>query len=465
MLDGRSRVTVVGAGKRADVALPSAAPIGEYVAGLASLCGQDRDGLVPSVWSLALAGAAPLPLTASLADSRVTDGQILYLRDLARDPGADAVVADAEELIAAEADAQRRRGWPRALVVMAFGLAWLAAATGVALSHHDTTPIATAVTLIVAGLLLLATGWAVAQQRAAAPGLLCVLVSLTSVPCLAAAGALLAEALAGHSFLWVGAACGANAAVLMCLAATPEAVVVLVALQLAVALLLAPLLAVVHASGAQAAAATVVAVLSVLGLSRTAASAVTVWSQRLPADGPSMAHAATAMLIRSRRLQTVLVAGPSLALAVALPMLALSRNGFGVALACAASVALLVRAWQAGFADELVPVGGAGLVGAFAALVVLAGKVSRTEVAGTVVLTAAGLALVIGGAVTAVLRRGGGAPPEVPAGFPAGADRPGRRRFIDVLGMLCALACVSLALGVFGVFHDLMGMGRAMVGG
>ena len=118
MIDGRSRVTVIGARRRVDVALPAGAPIGEYSAGLAGLCGQDSHRALPPAWSLAVAGAAPLPLSASLADSGVVDGQVLYLRDLARHLGEEMTVEDIPELIAGEAESQRRGGWPRALVVM-----------------------------------------------------------------------------------------------------------------------------------------------------------------------------------------------------------------------------------------------------------------------------------------------------------------------------------------------------------
>src|SRR5260370_5266749 len=210
MLDGRSRVTVIGAHRRVDVALPATAPIGEYSAGLASLCGQDSHRALPPAGSLAAAGAAPMPLSASLAESGVVDGQVLYLRDLARDPGADATVEDIPELIAGEAETQRRGGWPRALVVITFGLAWLAAAAGFAFRRPGAGLITPAVSLIVAGLALLAIGWALAQRRVLAPAALCVLTSLTAVPCLAVAGALLGQALAGRSFLWVGAIGGAR---------------------------------------------------------------------------------------------------------------------------------------------------------------------------------------------------------------------------------------------------------------
>ncbi len=250
----------------------------------------------------------------------------------------------------------------------------------------------------------------------------------------------------------------------MSLAATPEAVVLLIALQLAVALLLAPLLVAVHATGTQVAAATVVAMLSLLGLAKMAAALVTVWSHRQHSHGNSMANVATDMLIRSRRLLTVLVAGPALALAVALPVLAFSDNVFGLAMAATASVALVVRGRQAGFAEELVPIGGAGLVGLFGLLGALAERIWRTPAADTVVLIVAGLALVAGGVIAAVLHTGADPAQDLPVGFPAdAADHHGRRKFIDIIGVLCVIATVTLALGVFGVFHDLMGMGRGMI--
>ncbi len=235
-------------------------------------------------------------------------------------------------------------------------------------------------------------------------------------------------------------------------------------MQLTVALLLAPLLVAVNATGTQVAAATVVAAVSMLGLAKMAAALVTVWSNRRSSDGTGLANVATEMLIRSRRLLLVVVAGPTFALAVALPVLAFSRNEFAIAMAGVAGAALLVRAQQAGFAEELVPIGGAGLVGLFAVLAALAERIGRTETAVTLALTLAGLALVAGGAVAAVLRTGAGPAQDLPPGFPADAGQPDRRKFIDILGVACVIATASLALGVFGVFGQMMGTGRGLVG-
>ena len=239
----------------------------------------------------------------------------------------------------------------------------------------------------------------------------------------------------------------------------------LIGLQLAVAMIVAPLLIVVGATRAQVAAAAVVAMLAVLGLSKVASAHVTVWSNnQLPgaADGAS---SVTTLLVRSRRLLTVLVTGPALALAWSLLVLAFAGGNFALAMAGVAGVALVVRARQAGFVDELVPIGGAGVVGLFGFAAALAERIWHVGIASIIVLTAAGLALLAGGAIAAVLHADTGPPPDMPPGFPAGAGPPDRRRrFIDIVGMLCTISTASLALGVFGVFHELMAMGRAIVG-
>jgi hypothetical protein len=462
--DGRSRVTVVGDRRRVDVALPSAAPIGEYSAGLATLCGHTRGGGMPAAWSLAVAGAAPLAPTESLAESGVVDGQVLYLRDAARDAQADPIVADLDELLAGEAAQQRAADWPRPVVVIAFGLAWLAAAAVMALVWAPSPALATALTLIAVGLLLVGGGWALAQRRTVVPAALCVVMALSSVPCLAVAGALLAGLLAGGEFRWTGALAGAAAAVLMTLAATPEAVVALIGIQLCAALLLAPVLLVAHATGAQGAAAAVVLMLCLIGLAKRGAAVVAVWAGQRPVNGAAAEHAATAVLVRTRLLMTALVAGPCLSLVLALPVLARSGDGYAFALTATAATGLLIRARQSGFSNEWVPLGGAGLVGAFAVLAALVGTLGQHRIAVLAALIVAGLLLVAGGVIAAVIRSGADPVADLPPGFPASAGPSRWRRTLALVGLLCVLASAVLALGEFGVFHDLAGMGRSMIG-
>src|SRR5437868_4322805 len=137
MLDRRSRITVVGGRRRVDVALPSESPIGEYVVGLADMCGQSGGGLMTPAWSLAPAGQEAWAIDMTLAEAGVADGQVLYLRDSARDPGTAPVVEDIEELVAT--DAQNHRGTlkDRGVLTVWLGVAWLTVASAlVALRPH-----------------------------------------------------------------------------------------------------------------------------------------------------------------------------------------------------------------------------------------------------------------------------------------------------------------------------------------
>ncbi len=176
------------------------------------------------------------------------------------------------------------------------------------------------------------------------------------------------------------------------------------------------------------------------------------------------------LLLRTRRLLTAVMAVPAVALAIAFTVLAASGDRYAIALAAVAGVALLVRARQRCFTDEVVLIGGAGLVGLFAvAWALLTRSVADTVRRGS--WPWPGSCLVGAGALATMVR-----PAEQPAsrtlagpglatGLLAGtATRPDRLRFIDVIGVLCHLACASLALGVFGVFSDLVAMGRSIIG-
>ncbi|GAA5193300.1 hypothetical protein GCM10023322_55000 [Rugosimonospora acidiphila] len=465
MIDRRSRVTVVGDRRRLDVAVPTVAPVGEYAPRLAELCEQERGGPLPKVWSLQTAGAAPLPLDASLADYGVTDGQILYLSDLATDPTVGPVVEDIDELVGAEAGAQRDIAVPRSLLVIGFGLAWLVATAAAAIWRgNGSGQLAVAAGLIACALLLTAIGWTLEQRRAPMPAALRLLVSLTAVPCLAVAGEWTARFAAGPGFGWPGAIVGANLAALMAIATTPEAVLLAIEIQLAVTAALAPLLIALRANGVQTAAATVIAAVSLIGLSKRIAAAITTWSQRTSADASSTAHAVTQLLIRARRLLTVVVAGPTLALAVALPVLAFSRQPFALALAGVAGAALLIRAEQSGFTNELVLIGGAGLVGGFGVLAGLIWWLVPSGPLALILLAVSGLCLVGAGAIAALNSQRTEAAETTEVKVGGVPMRPVRRRFVDVLGMLCMIASAPLALGVFGVFGQLAALGRSMFG-
>jgi type VII secretion integral membrane protein EccD len=466
-LDARSRVTVVGTRRRVDVAVPTAAPIGEYVADLVELCGQDRSHPLPASWSLAPAGAGPLPLEASLGSSGMVDGAVLYLRDVARDPGASPIVDDVEELVADRARSARDTSLPAGLVVVGFGLLWIAA-TAVLAIWPVRTLIGPAVALSAVGLALIAVAWSLHQRPATVPAGLRLTVALTAVPCLAAAGALLVVALAGSRYGWSGAIAGANLGGLLALAAIPEGVLVAVEVHLGAAALITPVLWAARATPAQAAAVVVLVGLALIGLSKVLAAAIAAWSA--PSPKRPMDQVVTTLLVRSRRLLTAVLLGPTVALVVAFVVLAASGQVYAVALTAVASLALVVRARQRGFTTEVVLIGGAGVAGLFAVAVSvldrMVGETVRISVFGS-----AGLGLVGLGVAVTLMRRADQpaqralASPGDPASLIVGtASRPDRLRFIDVLGIMSQLACACLALGVFGVFGDLVLMGRSIVG-
>ncbi|MGH3681075.1 MAG: EsaB/YukD family protein, partial [Natronosporangium sp.] len=75
-----SRVTVVNGDRRVDLALPSALPLSDVLPQLLGYCAPDTRPDRPAGWALARLGGGPLSLTDTLAESGVTDGDILELR-------------------------------------------------------------------------------------------------------------------------------------------------------------------------------------------------------------------------------------------------------------------------------------------------------------------------------------------------------------------------------------------------
>jgi hypothetical protein len=453
----RSRVTVVGTRKRVDVALPSVAPVGEYAGRLADLCGQETHDVFPPAWSLARAGAAPLSLESSLAAAGITDGAVLYLTDIAADPAGEPVIEDIDELVADETARRRRRVPPRGLVIAVVSLLWLAAsAVLVALTGDDA--LTGGVSLALGALALLVGAWTMAQKRAAVPPLLCVGMSVTAAALMAGAGALVTQALAGNESRWMGAVAGGNLGLVMALAATPEVVLIAIELQLLVAGLLAPLLMFLDANAVQAASAVVVVAVTMMGASKSTAAGIAAWGTRAPGRARPMAQTVTGMLDRAGQLLSVVVAGPVLALIVSLPILGTAGHGFAFALTVVTTVGLLLRVQQAGMGTEIVQYALAGVVGVFAAVLGLAhwlgggGLVAALLTTGGLVMLAIGLAVVLVPVPQerdADLELGGAVPPP-------------RRSKAEVALMICNLATAPLAMGAFGIFGELIDLGRRL---
>jgi hypothetical protein len=455
----QSRITVVGARKRIDVAVPSWTPIGEYTTRLAAICGQEQGDVMPPAWSLAVAGEEAFPLDACLVDVGVIDGQVLYLRDTGREPAEAPVVAEVDEVVAEETRRLRAHKLGGGPATIAAGLLWLTAGAVLAGWHLDGGAGAS-IALILAALLLLGVAWSLAQQRDAVPYALRVTVALTAVPCLAAGGVLAGQALAAGAYPWESGLIGANLAALLAFATLAEGALFAVQIELVIALMTAALIRGLAADRAGAAAVTAVVAMGVLALARRLGAFVASWSQRRQeARRPRPVDATVELVGRSRQLLAVVLAGPAAALAVALPVLAASGKPFALGLTGAVCLVLMVRVRQAAFTCEVIAIGAAAAVGCFALVLAAVHALGLSPGGRTGVLMLAGVALVGFGAALCVLTPPAGTEtPQAPKA--PGAAR--RRSTMDVFGVLATTAMTPLAMGVFGVFGQLLAVGRTM---
>jgi type VII secretion integral membrane protein EccD len=80
VLTAYSRVTVVTAERTIDLALPSALPLSDVLPQVMRFASPEHQSGAPTSWTLAKLGSASLPLTQSLAEAGVLDGDVLELR-------------------------------------------------------------------------------------------------------------------------------------------------------------------------------------------------------------------------------------------------------------------------------------------------------------------------------------------------------------------------------------------------
>jgi WXG100 protein secretion system (Wss), protein YukD len=443
MADRNCRVTVVGAARRVDVAVPARAPIGEYVASLALLCGEELNDVMPAAWSLATTERGPLAVTSSLADGGIVDGQVLHLRDLAAGEYDEPGVFEVQEIVA---DTARQVGglpWnakARAAAVLLAGVAWLV--TVVSGTPFTSARMSVGPLALATGLLLAMTAWVARSRRLAIAAAVRVLLALGAVPCLGLAGWFIAVSRwgAGLGPAIAGPAAGVLAGSVIALIAMPSAATFATALASAAAVTVTTALVLLHAglAGSAAVVALTSYVVVILG-PRAAVRVAATWALLTGQEDPQ------ATVVAARRLLT---AGTILActcLSVALVLLGASPDPFAISLAAAVAVAILLHAPACAFVSEAGPAIVAGLSGLLSILLCATGHLDlpawSASVAGAglgVAALAAGLALSMSAASRA-------------AGEPA---------WSRITASVCFIAAVPLAVGVFGVFGTLMGMGR-----
>jgi hypothetical protein len=453
----QSRITVVGTRRRVDVAVPSWTPIGEYAARLATICGQERNDVMPPVWSLATAGDAALPLDTSLADAGVVDGQVLYLKDTAREPAEAPVVAEVDEVVAEETQRLRASKLHAGPATIAAGLLWLTG-TAAMVAWHTGGAAGGAAALIVVGLLLIGGAWGLSQQKDVVPYALRLTIALTSVPVVAAGGLLAGRVLTSGGYPWESGLIGANLAGLLAFASLPEGALFAVQIQLFMALATAVLIRGFAADRSGAAAVTAVVAMAVLAISRRIAAMVAAWSRNRQAARTGPTDMTIELVGQSREVLAVVLAGPALALAVALPVLAADSNWFALALTAAICLALLVRARHSAFTSEVVAVGLDVTIGGFVLVLALIRALGLDSGAIGTVLALFGLVVVAIGAGLCLLT------PKEAVEPPRGPGKPGsaKRSTMDVFGQMATMALAPLTMGVFGVFGKLVTMGRTM---
>jgi type VII secretion integral membrane protein EccD len=185
MVDNACSVTVVGSRTRVDVWLPGSVAVAELVWDLVDLLAEPEVEGGPPRWGLVRAGGRILNGERGLADQGVTDGSLLFLRDLARPPEPPAVDDYAEAVaFAVEAHGGRWTSGGRQAAMLAVAIGWLVAAAAVTLRLDDL--VVRTATAFVAAALLPVAGALVA--RALKHSMIGALLALSALPFWAVGG-------------------------------------------------------------------------------------------------------------------------------------------------------------------------------------------------------------------------------------------------------------------------------------
>jgi type VII secretion integral membrane protein EccD len=104
VLTAYSRVTVVTADRTVDLALPSALPLADVLPAVMRFASPEHRDTGPTSWTLARVGSAALPLSQTLAEAGVLDGDVLELRARQEDVR-PALVEDVRDAVEDSVDA------------------------------------------------------------------------------------------------------------------------------------------------------------------------------------------------------------------------------------------------------------------------------------------------------------------------------------------------------------------------
>ncbi|WP_327365076.1 type VII secretion integral membrane protein EccD [Streptomyces sp. NBC_01217] len=450
MENERCHVTVVGARRRVDLAVPAHAAIAEYTPTLLGLVGQvEFDETFPPVWSLALPGAPPFSPEASLRESGVADGATLYLRDAAVGEFDEPVVTDLEESVGKVGDDVAVWGWrPRAYTTLVLGILTLIAGF-VTLTWSDvgaTIRPATGVGAMVVAFSLTLLTWHATRQRWSLPLGLRLIIAYSAVPLLAVAAASVPVATVNTGSMLLALSVGGVIGALAGLLAVRHATTLMAVAITVLALVLTASLTLGQVTLLEASAVVAITMMAVLGAAPKAAGHFAVLAG--PDSGGADAYADEAGVLhlvkRGQRLLIGTNTLGSLVVAACLMVLGSAHQSFAVALTGCLGLTLILRAGRLTIAAAVVPLVAAGTIGLATAVIKAPGNFGAPIWTGPVALLgAAVLALAFG--LSRVFRAD------------ATEERPS---WIDPLAGFFLVISVPLAVGVFGVYTSLLHSGQ-----
>lgn len=451
MTDQHCRVTVVGEHRRVDLALPARAPIAEYVMTLAGMCEQPDDDVNPAAWSLATAGHAPLSLASSLDTAGVTDGQVLYLRDITAGDADEPVIRDIDETVAEVTGRFDRWAWTpaaRAVTQLAVAGGWLLATALVLafMAPHRGSPLP-GVLALAGAICAISLAACAYRRRWPVPVWLPRVLAVSAIAEFAVAGRLLvaAEPASGGrpGALALATAAGAAAGSLAALAAVPSTVTLALPLLAVPAVAAAATLAALHASATESVAVVCVIAVGLGSFAPWSAGHLVAYS---PFENRHRITDPDAVDDQVRRAWILLAAWNSVLGATeagCLLRLGMSASPIALALAGCVSLSLLLHAGEGRQLFDVVPVAVAGTVGVFTLALAAPERFGAPWWTGPLACSAAGALLLLGGVALAFRRA------------------PGRRPgwFTPVANLL-GVASVPLMVAVFGVFGHLANLGH-----
>jgi type VII secretion integral membrane protein EccD len=445
--DERCRITVVGKRRRVDLAVPARAPIAEYIPTLTRMCGQESDETLPAAWSLAPAGDRPFHPSISLLEAQVVDGATLYLRDLVEGETDGPLVTDLEEMVGDFGDQwERWNARHRALTIIGIGAIGFVAALAALVFSAPDEPLTGLVAILSGFGFALAAGIAT-KRRWPVPARLRLAVALAACPALAMAGYALPVSRTSDGAAAIAIVAGANIGALAALIAMLNVWTLTVELFVVVAMPVTVLLALLHATRVECTATIGVVALILLSAAPNAAGRLTALPPTRGISSPvDPADEVAAMLARSRRVLVVLTLALSLVLAGCLVVLADSSDAYAAALALCLSLALLAQAGHSNVPLAVMLVMGAGATG----LVTLVVRAPVTLLHAT----SAGLGPLIACGVCAILLCVG-----ITMTMLRTDDVDTRPAWLGSVAVVLSVFTAPLAVGVFGVFEYLAGLG------